>query len=594
MKRRLLSACLYTDTFPGAFALLLGSEEEQGLGLQKAKVAWHAISQAEKKRHTNPIVQKLLEAMPFVLWVFVREALISMAQFSFRFVPPTILEQISTLFTGWGQSGVCENAVNRVRDHGRDSKNKKMQRMKRWMHPHTSCLIENVYKRSEVKAEAKWRRGHGRVSKYLFMPKASKGTVPEKLLQGIQGGMFWKSYTPQTFHIVPAAWSVLLHSSATGDWTFGAKVWMSEFLMEGFVVEQKELAKKFIVLASNKFGALLWPMKSIPMSAGVYVCPSQQTAGLEAGWKPVACLDNWQVWPATPEGPNQLRMGNPDCPDGVGGVLLRCAAHAEPVLVACARQGFAGLADDTLGRLIKSSGEEIVGARTAKTKLAKVEALVKHFLPGISESELIELLHQHWGKSKAISSVLDDAANVEHADGVFESTDKKEAMNLEKEQHAIGQAASQVKAYLHATGRATASSTLGERGSANLHLRLAEAGPGKKGRKRRQPEGAAPSASSSSRGSVVSTATCAEARKLLPQGVKGCLIQPYPQRHGYQVYYPALGTDRGSRYFTWSERPGGMSEERVLLACLRWAWAKHTAATSQPCPHASLGSGAQP
>ena len=104
-----------------------------------------------------------------------------------------------------------------------------------------------------------------------------------------------------------------------------------------------------------------------------------------------------------------------------------------------------------LGRPTTSWEDDIAWAKIAKARLDKVDALAKRLLLGISESELVGLLVIRC-KYRTTPIAPDDVANVEHADGVFGSKDNTETLNFEKGQSAVGQASSQVNAYLNATG----------------------------------------------------------------------------------------------------------------------------------------------
>jgi hypothetical protein len=96
------------------------------------------------------------------------------------------------------------------------------------------------------------------------------------------------------------------------------------------------------------------------------------------------------------------------------------------------------------------------------------------------------------------------------------------------------------------------------------------------------PAGPAPKAKAAAAGkgpasSDIRTWKWAFAKTQLPVA-KGCLIQPYPARSAYQVYYAQ--SDEYPRSKTWAHKPP-WSEEQVLLACVKWAWLKHESRTGE-------------
>ena len=72
----------------------------------------------------------------------------------------------------------------------------------------------------------------------------------------------------------------------------------------------------------------------------------------------------------------------------------------------------------------------------------------------------------------------------------------------------------------------------------------------------------------------------AAARKLLPQGVKGCTIQKWVERRAWVAFYPDVTP--ASRHRTWGKY---FTENAVLKHCLRWAWAHHTKRAKEVCPY---------
>lgn len=152
VRYRSLSALHFTMGAPGFFVLLLDADEAiRREGLERARDLWHALSTIEQRfADTGDIsLKKVLKGLSWCDHVAIRETLIYLAQVNFSFVPVPIAEVWQTHFEGWCQSGIIENAGNRVNDAQRQSKNRRQSRVKRFYVPHAKELISE-YKRPEV------------------------------------------------------------------------------------------------------------------------------------------------------------------------------------------------------------------------------------------------------------------------------------------------------------------------------------------------------------------------------------------------------------------------------------------------------------
>lgn len=89
-KFRAMGFLHYSLSIPGQFALLVSDKEEHvALGLEHARAAWHALSNCEQRAKNSAPERELLETVAFQNWLWPRETLLALAQWGFRWVPPT-------------------------------------------------------------------------------------------------------------------------------------------------------------------------------------------------------------------------------------------------------------------------------------------------------------------------------------------------------------------------------------------------------------------------------------------------------------------------------------------------------------------------
>lgn len=112
-----------TQSFPGMFSLLLSADSQtMARGLRFAGDAWIALLAAEERAREGAAVEKLLKAIVWSGGVAIREVFVRLSQFHFKHVPDDIKKMLKSHFGGWGQSAICENAINRTRDIQREAK----------------------------------------------------------------------------------------------------------------------------------------------------------------------------------------------------------------------------------------------------------------------------------------------------------------------------------------------------------------------------------------------------------------------------------------------------------------------------------------
>lgn len=229
MKHNAMSDSHNSDSFPGVLALLVsGDAGVQQAGLEAAEKAWRTIEAAERHAIRSGAVRKLLRGCPFIEWTYVRESLLRLRQWHFKYLEPQVLADTMCLFGGWGQTLVSENGFNRVKDHQRDNKNLVMSRTKRFIWPPQAKLIERIYKRDELKSSAQDRPApqcRNSLKNALYDSQSQNTSLEEDQTRGIMDHAKWLSPTPTGAHAIPACWQFLQWCEQHDGWDRAGDCW---------------------------------------------------------------------------------------------------------------------------------------------------------------------------------------------------------------------------------------------------------------------------------------------------------------------------------------------------------------------------------
>jgi hypothetical protein len=116
----------------------------------KAQAFGDALLDAEVRALKDPHIRDLLNSLPLVDWVYVRETILGLACFDYKWVTPPAFQTATTQFTGLANSEINEQSFNNVKDHKRDVKNKRISRHRTLYIPAAEKIITTLFKRPEV------------------------------------------------------------------------------------------------------------------------------------------------------------------------------------------------------------------------------------------------------------------------------------------------------------------------------------------------------------------------------------------------------------------------------------------------------------
>lgn len=504
------------------------------------------------------------QAIPYFSCIVVREMLCVLRQHHFREVPEDLNLPLAAMFQGFQQSSVVENAHNVVKDHLRDTKGSGMSMHQRWMLPHFEDVLGS-FERQEIDADLADRAGPRTLPKACFDALGGSPSVPDELLQAIRGGSpTWPSFTPQSAHMIPAATHLLMEASGTDAWDIVQTAWLSIFMLPGSIIKHRGSAEYFLVLHTTRWAVMLWPCTSEPQGAELtfeIACGPQS----DIVWKTVSDIDVWEVAPVELASP-LIMSSRHKVKSPLDIMHVRLAGPFQSVLVASAMTGFRDVSDFFLERLLTYLAvPPIQGQEPPTTVLARVERLLLHLVPGLRADQTADIIalrvapkySQAGSQSMGLLGEPDIMAT---ADDVMEPADKTAAREHVDDAKACKVAEVKVLDFLKAKGYPVPKT-----------LAFAQSYSDELGaRKGKQKQ--------------IVRLLRESAKAFLPSALGGgVVLQPYPSRRSFQIYYPTVCPPRSH-----CERWGGdtqRSEQQALTLCLQWAWAHHTSQTKEVCPY---------
>ena len=391
----LLLLTMTTRTHASSLLLTREDSASQQLGLAMAARTWRVIASAEKEALSNQSIARLLHRVAFVNSTLVRESLLAVAQWHRKCLPQPYKDSVDSLVKGWGQRCVTENGFNRCKDHQRNNKNLRMARAARRHYLKDSKVFENVYKRKEIVAEPTNFGGKGRprLNKALYEYQSGEPSVPDEMLSAITGNASWQSPGPQSAHLIPLAFRLLLHCVEGFDspnWRVENDGWRSAFSggrLGGGENQHKHVSRDSDCSRIMELGRGNFKRKcstachfDATMFSGQRVCL--------APWflfRRCSLLGDRAVW-------SERFAPQISCEKQVSvGRASGAQQHSENDPQAAAHNAFLGVTDH---RLTKLDHALDVDFSMCKTVMSKVEALVRAILPSLSDTEIAAILSQ--------------------------------------------------------------------------------------------------------------------------------------------------------------------------------------------------------
>lgn len=271
----------------------------------------------------------------------------------------------------------------------------------RSLHVASHRKVLDQLNRAEAVPDPPDRCGKRRLPDGAFDAMAGGEPVLDNKFKDIMERDGWASPSPHTFNLSVAAFQLLLSVHRAQKWAEVGNAWKAVFFMTPMIVAFAPVDNVYVVLDSSPYGLWLWPCerRTTDFMATIVVSTSPTSAPL---FKPVFDFKDWQVTGVKPSTPLSIRHGGSRA--GVSDCIhMRVVGSPEDVLVYAAEHAFGDATDHWLGALMNYLGLRCDSGSNEWTLMAKIDTLVRHLLPGISDDEVAAILAMRAKTRKATS-----------------------------------------------------------------------------------------------------------------------------------------------------------------------------------------------
>ena len=402
---RCVSNLWHTDGFPGLFALFNSPDDAVVEGaLAKMQSHWKAWQQALDHSHT-PFIKKGTDRS-YMSQVAISEAFEVAAHYEFKGAElKGILKEFAADAFILGYTKLVEDAFQRVR--GKETTqhpNHVMSHEAVWKAPIIKHVLDEVHKYQAISHEDCPARERISVASSLN-PSMFKGHPAEcgvnlKDIVGTKPKTDWATFTHISGSIQYADMALWHHCEQHGSWDQASLAWLNTLVVPGTLLSRKGQNSYAWALGHVRGTAtLVWPAVATEIG-GKRFFTLASARDTKADW--IVCVepDDWEALEVHWCSPMHI-MALQRAPwagpaaSALSGGLLRGAwamARGGPVSLwaAAARKCFDKFGEVAITEFIKYLGVDIPGGCGFFEKL---KILVSHCLPGISEEELLEILH---------------------------------------------------------------------------------------------------------------------------------------------------------------------------------------------------------
>ncbi len=576
----------YTDLPPAQFATLLADDARLfALGMRKQRENWLTLCEAEKEQFddADPLVAKqiqvVMQTIGFLHQDVPREILASLAQHSFKVLPPTEKSLLSEAFCGLGQSRVLEKAFNQTKNTARRCANVKLSR--RAMRHYIPCVhrvLSKEFLRDEVSLDSSSisARGLSRtVPASEYTAEHGDSSVPEADLRKAASDPPRNSYPStdaQGLHKQPAAWNLLHECRKASAWRSITHAWRALLFPHHGIIIKNSDSSAYIVLKATRFGVQLWPAEEVRLRGALCFRPSLQEHA-RARWQAVLDVEEWRACLVEPLPPEVVEHAGVPQPDAEPRLLAR--HKPQSAWVTSAFEGFSLLNSTDLSQLIveKDLNKGVAKEEQPRLMLHKVLVCVRWALPGISKEKQAEIIKRRAGIAcgNRRPSLLLDGNCLDSCGGALSRDDAKSA----KEQQAETVDTTRVLEvsvinWLRKEGLITEAEKEAFEQARNRPARREAAKPPPDRKKIEFP-----------------CEAWIKANVVTPLGVSGAYVRNNVNageecwKAGYPKD-PMRPTDPASRQRSYNTR--GIANEAACLHVCQWLWKQHSVRTGVPCP----------
>ena len=399
----------YTCGCPGMLAGLLHSDPDKARDSFKFfEECVRAFEQAETK--TDPTTKSIVSASP-LRTTPMRWAAKFAGAGGFQEMTPQLVELLTAMFEGIGQTKICEDSIQTLRDcETRNCPSKNLAHFTQWQSLVSAKVIgkfgrEEVTVSTSAPVDPEWN------PEMVFSKvSASNGDLDSVNLRELLGTQNWTTYNSQTVKRSIAQMMLLVHAAAAERWDTIGEHWWTGVVPALHILFDADTKEFFMPVRVWDCAALLWPIREV--SRDVF-CLDVTIKKLI--WRTFWQVDDLMVVPTKPISPLHLHLLR-DAPPNPSGPCFKRTKVDIDVMKWQAEHGFPGLSESVLRKLLDEYGIEDAVSPALTDASAEDQmalALSRSMLPeSTTQEELLAIMcARTLGEQEAESGFLHDLSD---------------------------------------------------------------------------------------------------------------------------------------------------------------------------------------
>ena len=194
----------YSETPPDALASLISpSEETRARGLRLAKDFCKIMRRADSEARGDEFIVGVYSSWIWPRTQWVREQLVSLAEFDFEVIPPDVETACYAKWRGCQQTVIVEDGFNVLENATRETNNHALSRTSRWWRLVSSQVMKN-YDRDDVTAASAAEVCETELPNTFFSAKGRDFSMGNDKLEKLSLPE-WSSPSPESWDLAAAS-----------------------------------------------------------------------------------------------------------------------------------------------------------------------------------------------------------------------------------------------------------------------------------------------------------------------------------------------------------------------------------------------------
>ena len=394
---RLTSMMWHSHSWFGLLALL-GSdvEEDYTRGVFMFQCDYAACEASLEKQRGSSFIGKLNKSSVFRYRMIKEIACILTLETGLPIpdVRAKVRHYIQLVFTGWGQTKICEDTFKELRYREKlDTLNLRRSPTAIYAAMHDMGTI-GLHKRNDIEIPEMQPAAEGN-HKTTFSCSGHEPSIANH--RDITQYARWQTFSPQSSKRIYADQMLINHLHATDTWEHASKAWQCELLQQASIIQRVSDKEFFFVMGHlAHLVTIAWKVETVNLprtNHQVFLIGGQVVVNTKATVLAVLNVDDFVVIPTVPISPIHYFIAcNKKLPKNNGVVLMQYKPSRH-IMLHAAYNAFWDLQLPQLAKIVKEYNIQIDAAVLAPTLTAVLRFMIKkHTGTDATDTELQDIL----------------------------------------------------------------------------------------------------------------------------------------------------------------------------------------------------------